>query len=283
MANIFEYQDYRLYLKDFYSEQKASKKNFSYRSFSEKANINAPSFLFYVITGKRNLTQSTILKISQAIGHPREEADYFELLVLFNQATTITEKTHYYSKLVEIRKPLDISVVDKDRYEYYANWYNVVIREVVTFFDFEGDFNRLGSFLVPAISAKQSKESIRLLERLGFIERDSNGLYHQTQNILQTRVGSVDAFIIEKFQIEMLQVAIKAYENIPVSRRMTTSTTISISRETFELFKMRIRELQNQLMEMARIDSKPESVYQLTMNIFPISKCTGEDSSEKLS
>jgi uncharacterized protein (TIGR02147 family) len=278
MANIFEYQDYRLYLKDYYSEQKASKRNFSYRSFSEKANINAPSFLFYVISGKRNLTQSTILKISQAIEHSRDEADYFELLVLFNQAVSITEKTHYYSKLVEIRKPLDISIVDKDRYEYYSNWYNAVIREVVTFFDFEGDFNRLGSFLVPPINAKQAKESIRLLERLGFIERDSNGLYHQTQNILQTKVGSIDAFVIERFQIDMLQVAIKAYENIPVSYRMTTSTTFSISKETFDLFKMRIRELQYQLMEMARIDSKPESVYQLTMNIFPISKRTGEDS-----
>ncbi len=60
--------------------------------FSEKAGISAPSFLFYVISGKRNLTQSTILKISQAIGLSGEEADYFEALVFFNQATSIKEK-----------------------------------------------------------------------------------------------------------------------------------------------------------------------------------------------
>ena len=137
MANIFEYQDYREYLHDYYAKQKAGTRNFSYRVFSEKAGIKAPSFLFYVIEGKRNLTKSTIIKISQAIGHNREEADYFECLVFFNQAQSISEKTYHYSKLVEIRKPLDIGVIAADRYEYYRTWYNSVIREVVTLLDFK--------------------------------------------------------------------------------------------------------------------------------------------------
>lgn len=277
MVDIFEYQDYRIYLQDYYSEQKNTKRNFSYRSFSERAGINAPSFLFYVISGKRNLTQTTILKISQAIGHSRDEADYFESLVFFNQASSINEKSHHYGKLIEIRKPLDIAVLDKDRYEYYSKWYHSVIREVVTFFDFKGDFARLGAFLVPSISASQAKESIKLLEKLGFIEKDSQGLYHQTQNLIQSKVGAVNAFTIEKFQIEMLQVAIKAYDNIEISKRMMTSTTFSISKSTFELFKVRIRELQYQLMEMARIDSSADAVYQLTTNLFPISHIVGED------
>ncbi len=277
MINIFEYQDYRSYLRDYYSVQKASKRNFSYRSFSEKAGISAPSFLFYVISGKRNLTQSTILKICQAIGFTRDEADYFESLVFFNQATSIKEKTHYYSKIVEIRKPIDIAIVEKNRYEFYSKWYHSVIREVVTFFDFSNDFDRLGACLIPPITGKQARESVRLLEKLGFIEPDKQGSYHQTQNLLQTRTGAVDAFVIEKFQIEMLEMAIKAYGSIPVNRRMMTSTTFSISRQTFELFKMRIRELQQQLMEMARMDDSPEQVYQLTMNIFPISNSNEEN------
>ena len=46
MINIFEYQNYRLYLKDYYQEQKSTKKYFSYRYFSKKAGINAPAFLY---------------------------------------------------------------------------------------------------------------------------------------------------------------------------------------------------------------------------------------------
>jgi uncharacterized protein (TIGR02147 family) len=45
MADMFVFQNYREYLREYYNEQKALKKNFSYRSFSEKAGIAAPSVL----------------------------------------------------------------------------------------------------------------------------------------------------------------------------------------------------------------------------------------------
>jgi uncharacterized protein (TIGR02147 family) len=274
--NLFEYQNYRTYLRDYYNEQKATRRNFSYRSFSEKADIKAPSFLYYVIEGKRNLTKSSIVKISQAIGHNRDEADYFENLVFFNQAQTITEKTFYYSRIVETRKPLDIDAVSQDRYEYYRAWHHSVVREVVTFFDFQGDFAKLGAFLIPPIGTREARESINLLERLGFIEGDEDGRYHQTDNLVFAKGGPTDSFILEKFQTEMLTVSMKAYDTVPVRERMSTATTFSISPETFELFKMRIRELQHQLMEMARIDQKPSRAYQLNLNFFPVSENAAE-------
>lgn len=272
MADLFTHQNYRTYLKEFYNENKAKLKNFSYKSFSQKAGIAAPSFLFYVIEGKRNLTKATILKISQAIGHTQEEAAYFENLVFFNQASSITEKTVYYTRLLEIRRPIDIAVVDKDRYEFYSAWYHSVIREVVTIFDFQDDFEKLAAFLIPPIRGAEARKSIALLERLGFIEKDEQGLYHQTQSLLRVRVSGIDSFVIEKFQMEMLTVAMKAYDTVPVADRMSKSATFSISEETFELFKMRVRELYSQLLEIARIDDKPSQVYQVTMNLFPISK-----------
>ncbi len=281
MTNVFEFQNYRTYLQDYYAEQKANRKGFSYKSFSKKAGIKAPSFLFYVIGGGRNLTKNTIIKISQAIGHSRIEAEYFENLVFFNQAETIAEKAFHYGRLVEIRKPIDVAVVEKDRYQYYSAWYHSTIREVVTFLDFGDDFDRLGSFLIPPISGNDARKSVKLLEDLGFVERDEHGRFHQTENLIAAKTGPANSFLIEKFQAEMLQVAMKAYDAIPVRDRMSTSTTFSISKESFELFKTRIRELQLQLMEMARIDEKPDSAYQLTLNLFPVSRSTRGDNAKK--
>ena len=78
MADLFVHQNYREYLREYYNEQKALKKNFSYRSFSEKAGIAAPSFLFHVIEGKRNLTKNSVIKVSRAIGHTRDEAEFLK-------------------------------------------------------------------------------------------------------------------------------------------------------------------------------------------------------------
>ena len=272
MVNLFEYQNYRDYLRAYYNEQKSLKKSFSYRTFSKKADIQAPSFLFYVIEGKRNLTKNSLLKISGAIGHSREEADYFENLVFFNQANNIRAKTLYYSRIVEVRKPFDIRIIPLDRYEYYCEWYHSVIREVVTFFDFKENYAALATALVPPITPKQARESIVLLEKLGFIERDQQGLYHQTSNVIGVHPVPADSYIIEKFQMEMLQVALRSFERVPIYDRMSSSTTFSISEETFNLFKLKAREFRKELAEIARLDSSQERVYQLTMNFFPVSR-----------
>ena len=276
MVNIFEYQNFRLYLKEYYNEQKDSKKYFSYRYFSKRAGINASAFLYYVIEGKRNLTKKSIDKISSAIGHAREENEYFENLVFFNQAKTIAEKTIYYSRVVECRKPLDLKTVSKEQYEFYSKWHHSIIRELVTMYDFKDDYAFLGQMLIPPISAKDAQESIKLLERLGFIERDDNGLYHQTDTIIGVKPQPHEAFIIEKFQTDMLDMAIKAYDRFPRSERMTASTTFSISKATFELFKMKTREFRKELLEIAKLDNEPQRVVQFTFNLFPISKDVGK-------
>jgi hypothetical protein, TIGR02147 len=276
MINLFEYQNFRLYLKDYYIEQKDSKRYFSYRYFSKRAGINASAFLYYVIEGKRNLTKKSIDKISSAIGHSREENEYFENLVFFNQAKTIADKTMYYSRVVECRRPIDLKTVSKEQYEFYAKWYHSIIREVVTMFDFKDDYASLGQQLVPHISAKEAQESIYLLERLGFIERDDNGLFHQTDTLISVKPEAHEAFIIEKFQTEMLDMAIKAYDRVPRSDRMSASTTFSISKATFELFKMKTREFRKELLEIAKLDNEPQRVVQFTFNLFPISKDIGK-------
>jgi uncharacterized protein (TIGR02147 family) len=277
MVNIFEYQNYRIYLRDYYNDQKATKRYFSYRYFSKKAGINASAFLYYVIEGKRNLTKKSIDKISGAIGHNKQENEYFENLVFFNQAATISDKTMYYSRIVECRRPIDITTIDKDRYEFYSKWYHSVVREVVTMFDFRDDFGLLGARLAPPISAKEAQESVALLERLGFLERDDKGLYHQTDNVISVKPDAAEAFVIEKFQSEMLRMALAAYDRVPRAGRMSASTTFSISKTTFELFKMKTREFRKELLEIARLDNEPDRVYQFTFNLFPVSKASHED------
>jgi uncharacterized protein (TIGR02147 family) len=268
--NLFEYQNYRMYLKDYYNEQKTMKKGFSYRYFSQKAGINSSAFLYYIIEGKRNLTKSTLAKFSNAMGHSKEESEYFENLVYFNQAETIAEKTSYYNKIINSRRPLDIKHIEKERYEYYRNWYNSVIREVVTFYNFHDDYAKLATMLQPPISAKEAKGSIRLLEQLGFIERDGDGLYHQTDTQIYTHPKPIEAYVIEKFQMEMLTLALKSYDVIPIHERMSSSTTFSISKETFELIKKKTRELRREVADMALLDNSPDRAYQLTINLFPM-------------
>ncbi|NLE02160.1 MAG: TIGR02147 family protein [Fibrobacter sp.] len=276
MVNLLEYQNYREYLKDYYNEQKRTKKYFSYRYFAQKADINASAFLYYVIEGKRNLTKKSIIKISTAIGHTKEEAEYFENLVFFNQAQTIAEKSMYYTKIVEHRKTVDIKIVGEDQYEFYSKWYHSVIRELAPLIDFKDDFSRLARMIDPAITVKDARESIQLLEKLGLLELDENGMYHQTDALLSVKPDAKNSFLIEKFQQEMLSLATRSFDKIARTDRMSSSTTVSVSKDTFELLKVKTREYRKELLELVKLDTAPDRIYQLTINLFPISRSINE-------
>ena len=277
MVHIFKYQDYRTYLFDYYKEQKGKHKHFSYRTFSQKAGIHSSSFLHHVIEGKKNLTKNSIVKISKAIGHTRTESDYFENLVFFNQAKSIADKTHYYTRLIEARQPIEIESIGIEQYEYYAKWYHSVIREIITFFDFQDDYKKLANFVVPSITVSQAKQSVQLLLSLGFISKDEQGRYHQTNTLIKTKPNPTQVFAIQRFQMDMLEVAIKAYDIIPLSERISISTTFTMRKDMIDMFKSRIRELQQEFMELPWSEHDPDQVYQLTVNLFPVSRSTNNE------
>ena len=77
---------------------------------------------------------------------------------------------------------------------------------------------------------------------------------------------------IIRFQITMLQLAIDDYDRTKGEEGLKSSTTFGISKDSFELFKKKIRELRSQLLEIARADDRPELVYQLAINLFPLSR-----------
>lgn len=273
MPDLFAFQNYRVYLEEYYNEQKKLKRNFSYRAFSKKAGINASAFLFYVIKGQRNLTKSSIQQVAKALDLIPGETEYFENLVYFNQAKSISEKANYYSRIIKSRKPRLIEKLNQNKYEYFSKWYHCVIRELVTIIDFKRDFQLLGICTLPPITAKEAKESVELLEKLDFIKQDKQGQYHIVNPVISARSEGAEVFAIEKFQQEMLELARFSFTHFTKPERLNASTTFKISKETFEFFKLKTREFRGELLELARLDQKADRVYQFTFNLFPVGRC----------
>ncbi len=267
---IFSYSDYRLYLKDYYELSKARNKAFSFRYLSMKAEINSAPFYKFIIEGKTNLTKATIVKTCIALKLKPEEATYFENLVFFNQAKTLKEKNVHFARLIESRKGMDFKKIADSEYDYFSQWYHVIIRELAVITDFKDDFSLLAKKISPQITPRQARDSVELLLRLGFLKKE-DGRYIQAEPVLTTG-KDIRNHQIMNFQIEMLKIAIEAYERHARETVMMSSTTLSISQKSFDMMKDRIRAFRAQLLEMARSDEKPDKVYQLNLNFFPMNK-----------
>ena len=129
---LFEYDNYRAYLKDLYKFYKETKPHFSYRYFSQKAGFRSPNFLQLVIEGKRNLSPESIEKFTNALRLGKKEAEFFRVLVYLNQARTVSEKKMYAEQLMQFRPFRYIHPLRQDQYRYYTEGHNIAIRELTT-------------------------------------------------------------------------------------------------------------------------------------------------------
>lgn len=271
MTEIYDYSDYRTFIRDYYERNKAVNPAFSYRYLAQKSGINSSAFFKFVIEGKRNLTKQTILKTCAALKLADREAEYFENLVFFNQAKTLKEKNHFFDKLIGLQKAKNVKIVSEDHYDYFADWHHCIIRELVVITKFSGNFEKLAKMVRPRITSREAKDSVELLVRLGFLKALDDGSYIQTEPVISTGYNIKSHRIIQ-FQIQMLHRAVESFELAKSEERLTSSTTFGISEKMFRDFIKKVRELRATLMEMARTDEHPEAVYQLNINLFPLSE-----------
>jgi uncharacterized protein (TIGR02147 family) len=120
IANIFEYDNYRHYLRDIYTKMKAKDRKFSFRYFSRLVGCTSTNFFKLVTDGERNLSAESIEKFSKGLKHNKEEAFFFKNLVMLNQATTTADRQFYAEQLFKSRSYKKIQPLKESQFHYYA-------------------------------------------------------------------------------------------------------------------------------------------------------------------
>jgi uncharacterized protein (TIGR02147 family) len=279
MLNVYEYTDYRAFLKDYYKEKKAANPVFSYNSFSLKAGFKNKGFLYGAIHGSKNLSKSSIIKVSNALGLKKNEADYFENLVFFNQAIDLIERTYFCEKL-NSSKPLDKSITvvhqtRKDQYEFYSTWYHSAIRSLIDMYPFKGDYAWLARNVHPRITEKQAEKSVALLEKLGFIEKQKSGVYKLTNPNITTG-NEIIALAALNFHKEASRLVEYALDTVPKDRRNITGLTLGISELTYLRICEELKEFRARIVNIVQDDQEADRAYQLNFHFFPVTKILGK-------
>jgi uncharacterized protein (TIGR02147 family) len=270
MINIFDYTDYRLYLRTYFDERKKQNASFSHRWLAQRLELATSNFIMLVMQGKRNITSRLCFKLSEVLKHSKKEADYFENMVGFNQSKTSKEKDHYFSRIMALRKNLKVDKIAEWQYEYYSGWYHPVIRELAASPIYSGDPALLAKMLLPSITPQQARQSIALLEKLGMIERRGKQ-YVQTSPLLSTG-PEVNSLAVTNFHRNMGRLAIEALDRIPREERNISSSTIFITQRTFETIRQKIEDFRKELLGLADAAQQGERVFQLNFQLFPVSK-----------
>jgi uncharacterized protein (TIGR02147 family) len=267
MIDIFEYLEYQDFLRDHYKSSKNNQRFFSFRYIALKTGLDA-SFYVKVLNKQKHISESAIPALVAFLKLNKRESEYFSALVRFNKAKRPEQERLYFEKLLALRNPVS-KTLEKDKYDYFSSWRNVAVWEELKVISFKGDYSDLASRLVPAITPTQAKSAVRLLEKLGMIVREKDGVYRATDEFVSSD-GVTRAMAVRAFQKELSLLAAEAIERIPKERRDISTLTLSTSAACLEAIRERLTEVRHEIMEMVKKDGAAEEVYQLNFQIFPL-------------
>lgn len=267
MKSVFEYGNFRSFLRDFHDSQ--SHARFSWRAIAQRAKLSNPNFLRQVMLGERNLSEKTIEAVGKAMGLSGAELEYWHKLVRFGQAKEGAQKERYHLELLQMRgfiRPVEITAGFS---EYYSHWFIPAIRELITLFDFKDDYALLAKSLKPAISEDDARLAVQVLSRYHFIERNSDGLWVQTHRALRSGCPEHRASLI-KYHCDMLDKASKAVQKWKKDRRFVAGMTAGVSRTCFRMILAEAEKFKSRVATLVHNDSKSDTVMQIALQIFPV-------------
>ncbi len=271
MKSVYEYTDFRLYLKEFLKEKKEKNSRYSLRVLSDKCGFKARDYILRLINNQRNLSQAGIYKLCKGLGLKGNEAVFFEDLVVFNQAKTVAEKEHYYFRMMKSRKFVNAHILKKDQFSYFSKWYHCAIRSLLPVIDFKDNYAELGKFLEPPITASEAKKSVQLLLTLGLLKKNESGQYSVATSAVTTG-DEVKSLALALFHKTSLDLAKRSIDTQIASNRDISGITASVSEKGFKKIKSEIQRFRKTILSITSEDSAEDRVIQFNIQCFPISK-----------
>lgn len=269
MINIYNYTDYKQFLKDYYLFQKKKKKFFSYQYMADHCGFNSKSYLYKVIRGEKALASSGTLKIAEFMKLKKKEIEYFESMVMFTNAKTVKERDYFFNKLQSINSRFKAVKLRQNQFEYFSNWYNIALREIVTLFDWKNNYSVLAKSLIPQISKEEAKVSVKLLLELELIRRNDNGRFEQTDRSITTG-DDIKSLAVNNFQRENLKLAEESIDRFKREMRDIATLTVGVSREGIEQIRKEMTQFRKRLIELVNNDNPSDRVYQINFQTFPV-------------
>lgn len=279
--NISEYMDYRKYLADFYSfrrhQTKKDLRPYSYQMFSAAANIKSPQYLRLIIDGKRNLSDDMVAKFAKALNLTRDHTDELRILVHFTQATDPAERNRHLKTLMELRvsQKIKSGEIDSKAFDQIPSWVAWILHSMTDLKDISFDIQTLKNLLGEKATQDEIQQALDKLLESGQLTRDpETGKIKKSRPILEN-ADNIPVALVRKLQAELLYLGMESlFQDEPMEREFGT-VTLSLTEKEFEEIKFKLRQIRKQMTKdnsIARAQAPGERIYQLNIQLFPVTQ-----------
>lgn len=269
MKSIFEYDDYRSYMNDYYLWKKRTSA-FSWREFAKNSGFTSPNYLKVVCDGKSGLSEPGIEHVAEAMDLIGAEREYFRKLVKFGQAKKENVRNSAYAEMMEIAKTQKVRILEGESISFYQSWKYPMLRELAPMMPGAkpSDMAKVcgGSF-----SADEVRDALAFLTRAKFLKKLAKDVYEQEDRSLQVSVTALP-MLVRSMHKEMAVSAKDALDKYPVEERNFSGVTIGIDEEDYAAIVKELDACRKRIISIATAKKGGNRVYRLNLQLFPLTE-----------
>lgn len=272
MKAVFEYLDYRSYMKDAYEERKSQSPFYSYRIMAESFGL-FPSNVFRILHGDAHLPARCQNRALEVLGLTGRSAEYFQLLIAYARERSSRERSRILEKAMALR---DVSrrELESRELEYFRHWWTPTLRSALDLTGGRAVSTELGAMLTPPVTGAQAQKTLDLLQELELVKKASSGRLLPSEAHL-TAGGEAKARAVRAYQAQILSLARQSLERFSPDERDISTLTVSMDEAVFREVRELVRECRRQIQKSVETSGDPDRVMQLAFAFFPAAKSGG--------
>lgn len=271
--SVFQYSDFQTYLRDWFEHAKESRRGISLQTVATKLGLKSRSHLHRILhDANPPFSESLVPKLIELLALRPREAEYFTALVDFHRADTLTQKNQAYRRMHAMLALRDPSPLKPDRFAYFSNWILPTLREVAVFPHLKGSIDAMGKCFEPPLNAEQVERGLQVLQELGMLQKDSKGKWAQTSPVVDTG-DDLMSLAIYNFQMETLELAKVALEQLDRSDREISTMTFAIPAKSFGTVREAMRKARDQIVQTILEQGEScDQVFHMNLQCFPLTR-----------
>lgn len=230
------------FIKAEFLRRKRENAQYSLRAFAGFLQI-PPGRLSEIISGKRAVSKKVGEKISHRLG------------------------LRAVNEFISPRTASDYALLPDDVFSVLADWYHFAILSLMETSDFRYDAKWISKRL--GISALESREALRKMERLGIVTV-KNGRARKTNKNVKTTTD-IENMALRMVHKQKLEHALRCLLEVPIEARDITSMTMAIDIKKLPLAKKVIQDFRVRMAEFLESGNQTE-VYNLNIQLIPVTR-----------
>lgn len=221
---------------------------YSLRAFARSLGVEV-SALSKILRGKRSVSRSMFRRLKEHL------------------ALKPTE-------LVSIREDRgdDFTPVSHEDFSTIAQWYHYAILEMIQLKKFRHEPQWMAHSL--GITVPEVSEALERLHQLGYIKQSPSGRWKLLSGGITTIPNKFTSAAFREHEIQVLEKAILAIEEIPFEERDQSSMTMAIDARKITEAKQMLLKFRREFCRSLEATGEKNAVYYLSISLFPVVNLT---------